>query len=178
MDPLRRHLHHTSRRQFFARTGLALGSTALASMMAEESGQPAPHFAPKVKRVIFLFMSGGPSQIETFDYKHKLEELRTAELPASVRMGQRLTGMTAAQASFPLVPSMFRFERRGQSGMWVSDLLPHTAKIADRICVIKSMHTEQINHYPSVNFFQIDHQITVCLILYCWIDYDIRSDNK
>ncbi|MBN8733448.1 MAG: DUF1501 domain-containing protein [Acidobacteria bacterium] len=178
MDPLRRHLHRTSRRQFFSRTGLALGSTALASMMAQETGQAAPHFAPKVKRVIFLFMSGGPSQIETFDYKPKLEELRTAELPASVRMGQRLTGMTAAQASFPLVPSMFRFERRGQSGMWVSDLLPHTAKIADRICVIKSMHTEQINHDPAVTFFQTGHQIAGRPSIGSWVAYGLGSENK
>ena len=178
MDPLLRHLHHTSRRQFFSRSGLALGSAALSSMMAEESPSTAPHFAPKVKRVIYLFMSGAPSQIETFDYKPKLEEMRTMELPASVRMGQRLTGMTAAQASFPLAPSMFPFKQRGQAGTWVSDLLPHTANVADRICVIKSMHTEQINHDPAVTFFQTGHQIAGRPSIGSWVAYGLGSENK
>lgn len=178
MDPIRRHLHHASRRQFFSRTGMALGSAALASLLAEDSGAPVPHFPAKVKRVIFLFMSGGPSQIETFDYKPKLEELRTAELRASIRMGQRLTGMTASQASFPLAPSIFPFARRGQCGMWVSDLLPHTAAIADRICVIKSMHTEQINHDPAVTFFQTGHQIAGRPSIGSWLAYGLGSENK
>ena len=178
MDPLLRHLHHTSRRQFFSRSGLALGSAALSSMLAEESPSTAPHFAPKVKRVIYLFMSGAPSQIETFDYKPKLEEMRTMELPASVRMGQRLTGMTAAQASFPLAPSMFPFKQRGQAGTWVSDLLPHTANVADRICVIKSMHTEQINHDPAVTFFQTGHQIAGRPSIGSWVAYGLGSENK
>ncbi|HZO51780.1 MAG TPA: DUF1501 domain-containing protein [Bryobacteraceae bacterium] len=178
MDPLLRHLHSTSRRQFFSRSGLALGSAALSSMLAEESPQTAPHFAPKVKRVIYLFMSGAPSQIETFDYKPKLEELRAAELPASVRMGQRLTGMTATQASFPLAPSMFPFKQRGQSGTWVSDLLPHTANVADRICVIKSTHTEQINHDPAVTFFQTGHQIAGRPSIGSWVAYGLGSENK
>ena len=178
MDPIRSHLHLTSRRQFFSRTGMALGSAALASLLAEDSGVPVPHFPPKVKRVIFLFMSGGPSQIETFDYKPKLEELRTAELPASIRMGQRLTGMTAAQSSFPLAPSVFPFAQRGQCGMWVSDLLLHTARIADRICVIKSMHTEQINHDPAVTFFQTGHQIAGRPSIGSWLAYGLGSENK
>ena len=178
MDPIRSHLHLTSRRQFFSRTGMALGSAALASLLAEDSGAPVPHFPPKVKRVIFLFMSGGPSQIETFDYKPKLEELRTAELPASIRMGQRLTGMTAAQSSFPLAPSVFPFAQRGQCGMWVSDLLLHTARIADRICVIKSMHTEQINHDPAVTFFQTGHQIAGRPSIGSWLAYGLGSENK
>ncbi|MEP7362247.1 MAG: DUF1501 domain-containing protein [Acidobacteriota bacterium] len=179
IDPLLQRLHHVSRRQFFSRSGLALGSAALSSMLAEESAPTTgPHFPPKVKRVIYLFMSGAPSQIETFDYKPKLEELRSQELPASIRMGQRLTGMTATQASFPLAPSMFPFKQRGQSGTWVSDLLPHTASVADRICVIKSMNTEQINHDPAVTFFQTGHQIAGRPSIGSWVAYGLGSENK
>ena len=115
-------------------------------------------FAPKAKRVIYLFQSGAPSQLELFDYKPALEKMLGQELPDSVRRGQRLTGMTATQTSFPLVPSKFRFAQRGQSGAWVSDLMPHVAKIADRLCFIKSMNTEAINHDPAVTFFQTGFQ--------------------
>src|SRR5262249_36112281 len=107
-----------------------------------------PHFTPKAKRVIYLFQSGGPSQIELFDYKPQLEKLRGADLPESVRMGQRLTGMTAFQAKFPTAPSRYKFAQHGASGAWLSELLPRTAGIADDLCFIKSIHTEQINHDP------------------------------
>ncbi len=103
-------------------------------------------FAPKAKRVIYLFQNGAPSQIETFDYKPKLKEMFGQELPESVRGGQRLTGMTANQSSFPLVGSFTDFKQHGQSGAWISDLMPYTAKIVDELCIVRSMHTEAINH--------------------------------
>jgi hypothetical protein len=110
------------------------------------------HHAPRAKRVIYLFQSGGPSQLETFDYKPKLKDIYKSELPDSIRRGQRLTGMSGQQASFPVVPSKFGFARHGQSGTWVSDLLPHTAKIVDELAVVRSLHTEAINHDPAVTF--------------------------
>src|SRR5580698_877512 len=133
-------------RRFF--TGLAFASL-LRAAEREQRGLPGlPHFAPKAKRVIYLFQSGGPSQIELFDYKPRLTEFQGSDLPESVRKGQRLTGMSASQSSFPIVPSKFQFARRGESGAWVSELLPHTAQIADRLTFIKSLYTEAINHDP------------------------------
>jgi hypothetical protein len=131
---------------------------ALASLLAKDAeASPAltglPHFAPKAKRVIYLFQHGAPSQLDLFDYKPKLQESRGVDLPDSVRKGQRLTGMTAYQATFPTAPSIFKFAQHGQSGAWLSELLPHTAKMADRICIIRSMQTEAINHDPAVTFF-------------------------
>src|SRR3954471_18159483 len=159
-----------TRRQFFGRTAAGIGTAALASLMnpalfsgaralaagggitgasaMEATALKALHFAPRAKRVILMFMSGGPSHIDLFDYKAKLRELHGTELPASIRMGQRITGMTSGQKSFPCVAPMFKFTQHGKSGTWVSELLPHTAKIVDDICVIKSMNTEQINHDP------------------------------
>src|SRR5438132_5154279 len=138
-----------TRRHFFERTSSGLGIAALASLFHDElraEGALAglPHFPPKAKRVIYLFQSGAPSQMELFDYKPKLKELRATELPESIRQGQRLTGMTAAQSSFPVAPSLFRFAQHGGSGAWVSELMPHTAKMVDQLCFIKSMHTEAI----------------------------------
>ena len=150
-----------NRRDFFGRFGLGLGGVALAGLFnspaqaartAVASANPYqglpgfPNFAPKAKRVIYLFMSGGPSQMDLFDYKPKLNEMNGQELPPSVRMGQRLTGMSANQSSLPLAGSAFRFQQHGQCGAWVSELLPHTAKIVDDLCFIKSLHTEAINH--------------------------------
>src|SRR5262249_9890574 len=149
-----------TRRHFFGRAATGIGVAALASLFDEgraserETASLLPHFKPIAKRVICLFQSGAPSQIDLFDYKPELENMRAKELPDSVRMGQRLTGMTASQASFPLAPSKFRFERHGRSGAWLSELLPQTAKVADELCFIKSMHTEAINHDPAVTFFQ------------------------
>src|SRR5947209_1662784 len=142
-----------TRRALFRRGAVGLGSAALTSLLTDEAkanatewgGLPSlPHFAPKAKRVICLFQSGGPSQIELFDYKPQLLKYQGANLPDSVRNGQRLTGMSASQSSFPVVPSHFKFAQYGQSGAWVSELLPHTAKIADRLTFIRSMNTEQI----------------------------------
>ena len=113
-----------------------------------------PHFAPKAKRVIYLFMCGGPSHIDTFDFHPEVRKLHGQELPASIRMGQRLTGMTSNQERFPLVGSFAKFQQYGQNGTWVSDYFPHIGKIVDEICIVKSMHTEAINHDPAITFFQ------------------------
>ena len=150
-----------TRREFLSRSTSLLSLAALAALAADECRaaegagglRELPHFAPRAKRVIYLFQSGAPSQLELFDHKPLLEKLRASELPDSIRQGQRLTGMTATQTSFPVAPSLFKFAQHGQSGAWVSELLPHTAKIADQLCFIKSMHTEAINHDPAVTFF-------------------------
>jgi hypothetical protein len=140
----------SDRRQFLRTTGLGLGSMALASLgLGSES---MATFAPKAKRVIYLFMHGGPSQLDLFDHKPGLAKHHGHELPASVRGKQRLTGMTSGQASLPVAASRFSFARHGRSGAWVSELLPHTAGIVDELCLIRSMHTEAINHDPAVTY--------------------------
>jgi len=133
-----------TRRYFFGKASTGLGVAALANLLQASEpreglpGLPGlPHFAPKAKRVIYLFQSGGPSQMELFDYKPKLKEMATSELPDSIRMGQRLTGMTSTQTSFPVAPSLFQFQQHGESGAWVSELMPHLAKVADDICFVK-----------------------------------------
>ena len=175
-----------TRRAFFGRAGSGLGIAALASLLEKDLKADAvefgglaglPHFAPKAKRVIYLFQSGGPSQMELFDYKPELKRLAGKDLPESIRNGQRLTGMSASQASFPMVPSKFQFAQHGQSGAWVSELLPHTAKIADQITFIKSTFTEQINHDPAVTFFQTGFQIAGRPSIGSWITYGLGSEN-
>ncbi len=162
-----------------------LGTVALAHLLSDDGratadgGLPGfPHFAPKAKRVIYLFQSGAPSQFETFDYKPALEKLRGQELPDSVRQGQRLTGMTSTQTSFPLVPSLFRFARHGESGAWVSELLPHTAKVVDDLCFVKTLHTEAINHDPAITFFQTGAQIAGRPSIGSWISYGLGTSNQ
>jgi hypothetical protein len=135
-------------------------------------------FAPKAKRVIYLFQNGAPSQIETFDYKPKLKEMYGQELPDSVRGSQRLTGMTSNQSSFPLVGSFADFKQYGQSGAWISDLLPYTAKIADDLCIVRSMHTEAINHDPALTFFQTGAQQGNRPSLGSWLSYGLGSENQ
>jgi hypothetical protein len=132
----------------------------------------------KAKRVIYLFQSGAPSQLETFDYKPALERMVGQELPDSVRQGQRLTGMTATQTSFPMAASKYRFARHGQSGAWVSELMPHVAKSVDRLCFIKSMHTEAINHDPAVTFFQTGFQLAGRPSIGSWLAYGLGSENQ
>jgi len=170
-------------RHFFERISAGLGIAALASLYQEEmrsdGGLPGvPHFPPKAKRVIYLFQSGAPSQLELFDYKPKLKDLRATELPDSIRQGQRLTAMTAAQSSFPVAPSQFSFAQHGNSGAWVSELMPHTAKIVDQLCFIKSMHTEAINHDPAVTFFQTGFQLAGRPSIGAWLAYGLGSENK
>ena len=163
-----------TRRYFFSRTSTGIGMAALSSLLNAETS-PAPR---KAKRVIWLFQHGGPSQIDLFDYKPALAKLRGTDLPASVRMGQRLTGMTAYQTTFPTAPSVFRFAQHGQSGMWLSELLPHTAKMADDICLIRSLNTEAINHDPAVTFFQTGFQLAGRPSIGSWLSYGLGSENK
>jgi hypothetical protein len=136
-----------------------------------------PHFAPKAKRIIYLFQSGGPSQMELFDYKPRLKEFSGTDLPDSVRMGQRLTTMSASQSSFPVVPSKYSFAQHGRTGAWVSELLPHTARIADGLTFIKSMHTEAINHDPAVTFFQTGFQIAGRPSMGAWVSYGLGAET-
>ncbi|PHN08621.1 DUF1501 domain-containing protein [Flavilitoribacter nigricans] len=183
-----------NRRQFLSRLSLGLGGVALSSLLpgcnpAESvptvSGNTGlggildtTHIAPRAKRVIYLFQSGGPAQIDLFDYKPKLAEMFGAELPGSVRMGQRLTGMTAYQSSLPVAPSFFSFKQYGQSGAWLSELMPHTAKIADELCFVRSMYTEAINHDPAITFFQTGSQQPGRPSMGSWLSYGLGSDNE
>jgi hypothetical protein len=189
MNPLLENRLLLTRRHFFSRASTGLGVVALASLLHSESaanektpstgGLPGvPHFAPKAKRVIYLFQSGAPSQMDLFDYKPRLRDLRGQELPDSIRMGQRLTGMTATQASFPVAPSKFKFAQHGKSGAWISALMPHTAKVADELCFIKSLHTEAINHDPAITFFQTGAQLAGRPSMGAWLSYGLGSMNQ
>jgi hypothetical protein len=174
-----------SRREFLTRASLAgVGLAALSSLLphqllAEGNPRPVlPHFPPKVKRIIYLFQSGGPSQLELFDYKPKLRDLFGQELPASVRGNQRLTGMTSNQKSFPLAFGHTQFHQHGKSRAWVSDLMPHTAKIVDELCFIKSLHTDAINHDPAITFFQTGSQQAGRPSMGSWMSYGLGSENQ
>ena len=177
-----------NRRRFLSRLSLGIGSVALGSLLIpdlfggsseeELAVTGLPHFAPKAKRIIYLFQNGAPSQLDLFDYKPKLNEMFGEELPASVRMGQRLTGMTADQKKFPLAGSYFKFKQYGQHRMWFSELLPHIAAIADDLCVIKTLHTEAINHDPALTFFQTGAQVGNRPSMGAWLSYGLGSENK
>ena len=175
-------LNQLTRRSFFGRSATGLGAAALASLLGHDAmanpGSAISHFAPKAKRVIWMFQSGAPSQIDLFDYKPRLAEFHKQELPASIRMGQRLTGMTSGQASFPVAASKFKFAQHGQSGMWLSEMLPHTAKIADDICMIRSMYTEAINHDPAITFIQTGSQVPGRPSFGSWVDYGLGTMNE
>ena len=181
MNPVDQHKLLVTRRHFFQRSATGLGTAALASLLGPPSNAAEtalPHFPPKAKRVIYLFQHGAPSQLDLFDYKPDLVKAHGVDLPESVRMGQRLTGMTAYQTTFPTAPSIFPFARRGKSGMWLSDLLPHTAKVADELCLIKSMRTEAINHDPAVTFFQTGFQLAGRPSAGAWVSYGLGSMNQ
>ncbi|TWU48418.1 DUF1501 domain-containing protein [Rubripirellula reticaptiva] len=175
-----------SRRSLLQNSGLGFGALVAGQMLAAESLAAestggvlsALHHAPKAKRVIFLFQSGAPSQLDLLDYKPLLNEKHGTELPNEVRGGQRLTGMSGNQSSLPLVGSPFKFARHGQAGTWFSDLLPHTASIADDICVVKSMHTEAINHGPGVVFMQTGSMIPGRPSMGAWMDYGLGTENS
>ncbi len=182
-----------TRRDFFGRFALGLGGVALTQLAngnafaAASAGRaPSPYqglpgfpnFAPRAKRIIYLFMSGGPSQMDLFDYKPRLNELNGQELPPSVRAGQRLTTMSANQSSLPLAGSLFKFAQHGKSGAWVSELLPHTAKVVDDLCFIKSLHTEAINHDPAITFFQTGSQLAGRPSMGAWLSYGLGSMNE
>ncbi|WP_437187406.1 DUF1501 domain-containing protein [Planctomicrobium sp. SH668] len=173
-----------SRRTFLERFGMGLGAFALSDLMKSNLSAHqdsvdfnAPHFPAKAKRVIFLFQSGGPSQMDLFDYKPLLKEKEGTELPAEVRGTQRLTGMSASQAQFSLVGSPFKFQQHGESGAWLSEVLPHTAKVVDDLCIIKSMHTDAINHGPAVTFMQTGSQFPGRPCIGAWANYGLGSEN-
>jgi len=180
-----------NRRHFFSKLSVGIGGAALASLLgcAQSDRQQAagsafrgilaaPHIAPKARRIIYLFQSGGPSQLELFDYKPDLTRRRGEDLPESVRMGQRLTGMTAYQKAFPLAPSIYPFAQWGGSGAWISTLLPHTGAIADEICVVRSMYTQAINHDPAITFFQTGSQQPGRPSIGAWLSYGLGSSNE
>ncbi|MFK7844037.1 MAG: DUF1501 domain-containing protein [Rhodothermales bacterium] len=183
---------HYSRRKFLTRTSLGLGAAALASIVNPASlaaAQPAMtgpdlgalggmHVPPRVKRVIYLFQSGGPSQLELYDYKSELVKRHREELPASIRGEQRLTGMSAGQRSWPLAKPHYDFSQHGQSGAWVSELLPHIGGISDKLCFVKSMYTEAINHDPAITFFQTGSQHRGRPSIGSWISYGLGSENE
>lgn len=176
------------RRNFLNQTAMGLGTMALQQLLSplgavggtleEQIQQALPRIAPRAKKVVFLFMAGGPSQFETFDYKPRLQQLYGSQLPDSIRKGQRLTGMSANQSSLPVVPSLYKFKQHGESRTWVSELLPYTAQVVDELCVIKSMFTEQINHDPAITFFQTGHQLPGRPSIGSWISYGLGSENK
>ena len=178
-----------SRRDFLCRSGLGLGGIALTSLLQRDANAAEqsklfrgvldqPHFAPKAKRVISLVMSGGPSQLDLFDYKPLLNTMHGQELPDSVRKGQRLTGMSGFQSSLPLAGSAFKFAQHGKSGAWLSELLPWTGKMADELCFLKSLHTEHINHDPAITFIQSGHHLAGRPSMGAWLTYGLGSANE
>ena len=180
-----------TRRHFFARTSAGIGSAVLAHLLGRETANATTavgsshggvlkglHFPAKAKRVIYLFMSGGPSQMDMFDYKPLLNERNGEELPAFVRQGQRLTGMSGNQATLPLAGSVFKFRQYGQNGTWLSELLPYTAKVVDDLCIVRSMYTEAINHDPATTFFQTGSQIAGRPSIGAWLSYGLGSANE
>jgi hypothetical protein len=173
-----------NRRVFLRNGAAALSATALASLLPLRSsigktgGDGFPNFPAKAKRVIYLFQSGAPSQMDLFDPKPLMEKERGKNLPDSIRKGQRLTTMTSGQKSFPIAPSIFKFARHGQSGQWMSDVLPHMSKEADELCFIKSMHTEAINHDPAITFCQTGHQLAGRPSIGSWLSYGLGTENK
>ena len=186
MNPIEQRKQLLTRRSFLSLSSTCLGAAALNSLLIESAiGQNSgaslsrmPHFAPKAKRVIYLFQSGGPSQHELWDYKPKLMDMVGNDLPPSVRGNQRVTAMTSGQLSFPIVPSLYKFDQHGESGAWVSELMPHTAKIVDDLAFIKSMHTEAINHDPGITFFQTGAQLAGRPSIGAWLDYGLGSMNE
>lgn len=164
-----------TRRSFLGQTALGLGALGLSPLAVNDD---ARHHAPRAKRVVYLFQSGGPSQHDLFDRKPLLDERWGQELPDSIRKGQRLTGMSGNQATLPLAGTVFKFARHGESGAWVSELLPETAKIVDKLCIVRSMHTEAINHDPAITFFQTGSQIAGRPSVGSWLSYGLGSLNK
>ena len=170
-----------NRRLFLRRGGASLGAAALASLSSEASAAKIPlqsHHEPKAKRIIYLFQSGAPSQMDLFDPKPGMADHFDEDLPDSIRKGQRLTTMTSKQKKFPVAPSMFKFKQHGESGMWFSELMPHMSTLADQWCMIRSMHTEAINHDPAITFCQTGSQLAGRPSIGSWISYGLGSENK
>jgi hypothetical protein len=182
-DPIQERVERITRRQILGRGARGLGAAALAMLLgprpagAAPASGPATHFAPRARRAIYLHMVGAPSQLETFDHKPGLSDLFDRELPPAVRGGQRLTGMTSGQSRFPVAPSIYKFARHGQGGTWVSEVLPWTAKMADDICVVRTMHTEAINHEPAIVFIQTGSQVAGKPCIGSWLSYGLGSMN-
>ncbi|MHA4812310.1 DUF1501 domain-containing protein, partial [Flavitalea flava] len=181
------HSLHLNRRRFLSKLGLGVGSIALGSLLIPDLFKSSeedmllsglPHFAPKAKRIIYLFQNGAPSQLDLFDYKPLLNKMQGEDLPPSIRGGQRLTGMTANQTKFPLAGTGFQFGQYGQSRAWLSELLPHTSGVVDDICFVKSMFTEAINHDPALTFFQTGAQQGNRPSMGSWLSYGLGSENK
>jgi hypothetical protein len=187
MGPFHEHLQAMTRRHFFARSAVGLGAAALASLLPERAaaapetatgGLPGlPHFAPKAKRAIYLFMNEGPSQMDMWDYKPKMADLFDKDLPESIRNGQRLTTMTSGQSRFPIAPSKYKFTRHGKCGRWVSELLPWTAKVVDDVALVKSVWTEAINHDPAVTYICTGNQIPGRPSIGAWLSYGLGTMN-
>jgi hypothetical protein len=193
MDPIRESIERMTRRHFFGCTGLSLGAAALTSLLAGDTCGAAapkggaaatgglaglPHFPAKAKRAIYLHMNGGPSQMDLFDYKPKMGGFFDKDLPESIRMGQRLTTMTSGQARFPIAPSKYKFAQHGACGMWMSELLPWTAKLADEMALIKTVWTEAINHDPAVTYICTGHQLPGRPSLGSWLSYGLGTMNQ
>lgn len=188
MNPFDEYAQYESRRQFLSRGKNAVGFAALTSLLGNQFSARAaggselpdklPHFAPKAKRVIYLHMVGGPAQMDTYDYKPGMAEWYDKDLPDSIRKGQRLTTMTSGQARFPIAPSKFKFAQHGKSGMWVTELLPQTAKCVDDMCFIRSMHTEAINHEPAISYMQTGNMNSGRPCIGSWASYGLGAMNS
>src|SRR6478736_995373 len=189
MNPLEFHNAAYSRRQFFRKSGTGLGMAALASLLGQQGISAAerlagindmlPQIAPKAKRAIYISLIGAPSQLDLFDYKPDLRKRFKEDLNTWLKdQGQRLTGMTSGQASFPLAPSIFKFQQHGQSGAWISELLPWTAKMADDICIVKSMHTDAINHEPANQLVYTGSMQNGKPSIGSWLSYGLGSMNQ
>jgi hypothetical protein len=197
MDPIRERIAGMTRRHFFGRTGISLGTAALTTLLSESArsesvpsrvstsdasltgGIPGlPHFPPKAKRAIYLHMNGGPSQIDLFDYKPKMDAMYDKDLPDSIRKGQRLTTMTSGQSRFPIAPSRYKFAQHGQSGIWLSELLPYTARLADEFALVKTVWTEAINHDPAVTYICTGNQLPGRPSLGSWLSYGLGTMNQ
>ncbi len=172
-----------NRRIFLKNSSAAIGAAALGSLLQQEASAALPqrvfpNFAPKAKRIIYLFQSGAPSQLDLFDPKSQMEKHRAEDLPASIRKGQRLTTMTSGQKAFPVAPSIFKFAQHGKSGIWLSELLPHLSTVADEMCVVRSMFTEAINHDPAITFCQTGSQLAGRPSIGAWLSYGLGSVNR
>jgi len=188
-NPIEEYIKQETRRQFFSKMSMGLGGAALASLLGSETVQAegvpmgghgalgAPNFAPKAKRVIYLFMSGAPSQHDMYDYKPYMKIWHNKDLPDEIREGQRLTTMTSKQDRFPIAHSIYDFKQHGQSGAWISELLPYTARVADDLTFIKSMHTEAINHDPAITFIQTGRQTPGLPSLGSWVSYGLGTEK-
>ncbi|MFN7933055.1 MAG: DUF1501 domain-containing protein [Bryobacteraceae bacterium] len=178
MDPVTQSVMVETRRQFFGRAARGIGGAALASLLQGANSNGLPHFAPKAKRVIYMHMVGAPPQHDLFDYKPQMKTWYDKDLPESIRNGQRLTTMTSGQSRFPIAPTIFKFAQHGKSGMWLSELLPWKAKMADDIAIVRTMHTEAINHEPAITYIQTGNQIAGKPCIGSWISYGLGSMNE